>query len=147
MRPELDEVGISVICEYMQWDVRDEYAPNRLVDRLFELCPNAEEYLLFVSAFGQFAQVHKEDVLRSVRAIVTRFHDNRQLRVAWIEPSMKGNRGWIPNLISMFKNLLHGRGTAREHPAPVSFAWRHPFTDASIQGTAHIISCDRMPDA
>ena len=144
VKPPLADVGIRLTQEYAEWDAREDYSTSRLMDAWLRRSDGCEAYLVFVSAFGGFAQDHLPVVQTAIRDILVRFHDDRQLLVAWIEPGMKANARWFPKLTELFQRLVRGRGAARGHDVEVKFRWRHPFTAASIQGSVQIISCDRL---
>jgi SAM-dependent methyltransferase len=144
LKPGLTDVGIRVIEGYSEWDVTDDYSTSRLMDTWLRQAGVCEAYLVFVSAFGGFAQDHLPNVQTAIRDILVRFHDDRQLLVAWIEPAMKANRKWFPPLTEMLYRLFRGRGETRGHSTEVQFRWRHPFTEESIPGSVQVISCDRL---
>jgi SAM-dependent methyltransferase len=144
VRAPLADVGIRLTEEYSEWDVTDDYSTARLMDTWLTRSSGCEAYLVFVSAFGGFAQDHFTSVQTAIRDILVRFHDDRQILVVWIEPAMRANTRWFPKLTELFTRLFRGRGEARGHGPEVKFQWRHPFTAASISGSVQLISCDKL---
>ena len=139
----LADVGIRMTYTHMDWDAADGYSTARLMDAWFAQAGNSEAFLVFVSAFGAFTQKNMPVVRTALRDILVRFHDDKQLLVSWIEPSMGGMGKWYTPLLEMFIGLFTGRGSATGHDTEVKFDWRHPFTDAPITGSAKLIACDR----
>lgn len=143
VRPALAASGIMLTYEHEAWDAKDGYATSRLMDKWLAQPKKPETYLVFVSAFGAYTEKNLPVVQEAMKLILYRFHDDRQLYVAWIEPQMIGLRRWLAPIIEVLTYLFSSRGSAKGHGPEVRFDWRHPFTNASITGSARVIACDR----
>jgi len=127
----------------MEWDVTDGYSTARLMEAWFKQAGESEAFLVFISAFGAFTEKNRPVVETAIRDIMVRFHDDKQLIVAWIEPSLKGTSRWMGPILELLIGFFKGRGRANSHDAEVKFDWRHPFTKESITGSAKLIGCNR----
>jgi hypothetical protein len=143
IQADLAGAGIILTYEHMHWDANDGFSTARLMDKWLQQPNNPETYLVFVSAFGAYTERNLPLVQDAMKAILYRFHDDKQLYVAWIEPEMKGLLKWFTPVVDLFKYVFSRRGSATGHDPGVKFYWQHPFTNVKISGSARVIACER----
>lgn len=142
LRPGLADVGIRVLWQHADWNVSDVFSTSRLVDQWFNICPNEEEYMVFVSAFSGFADKNLEVVLTTFHNIMGRFHSKPCL-LFWVEPGMNLSTRVLKAITEWFTRLFSGSFVQRSATTTKGFVFRHPFTDERINGRAQVRSFKR----
>jgi hypothetical protein len=136
-RGQLERVGMRLRWEHSHWDITDPFSTAALIDAWFRLCPDCEEYLVFVSAFSRYAAKNTDPVLQAVRDIAVRFHD-KTLVIAWIEPITNESKRFVPRLWDALAKLFSW-STKNESDPMEEFEYLHPFTDEVIKGRARVL--------
>ena len=140
--PHLEEAGIRVDVKYHHWDVMDPFSTAKLVDTWLAECPNADDHLVFVSAFSGFADKHTDITLRAVDLIVSRFH-SKPFILTWIEPTMKPSKRVLERLAKWLTDWFAGALSLRSSKIERNFFYKHPFTAERIPGRVQVRSYKR----
>lgn len=139
----LAKLGISIIWEYMAWDVTDPFSTAALMDRWLAFAPESEEYLVFISAFSGFAASNAEAVMQGVRDITVRLH-SKMFLLAWIEPIMKKSERLFEKVVGFLSSLFRGRPVTGCQPLEEEFRYGHPFTDQVLPGRARVVRFEKV---
>jgi len=142
LAPSFSSVGIRLSWHYSAWDVTNVFSTSRLVDQWFDVCPNDEEYMVFVSAFSGFADTNREIVLNAFHSIVGRFHSKPCLMI-WVEPAMKLSTRVLKWIGEWFTHWFGSGGVEREATETKEFFFKHPFTDERIRSHVQVRSFSR----
>lgn len=136
--PRLEEFGIRIRTEYQDWDATNPFSTTSLMDHWFELCPESEVYVVFISAFSGFMAKNTEVVLEAVRDMAKRLH-SKPFHIAWIEPMTNDSRKVLPKVWGLLSGLFGLSAKGKDTEPSEEFDFLHPFTSEVIRGRARVL--------
>lgn len=141
LQPVLSSVGIQVNLTTQLWDGKKPDSTASLVDVLFEVSPDAEEFLIIIANFSGQAGITFPAFERSFQHIHERFHE-KPCTTMWVEPIMKGADTFMGKVRRMFDSISWFSGN-QEKPIQHIYDWFHPFQQRRYRCTMMIHRYER----
>jgi len=146
LQPQLAETGIRVLCRYEHWDVNNRLSTTKLMKRFMELYPGAEDTVILVSAFSEFASQGNENterVMEAVSDIIKATYD-RSPALAWVEPLTKDATSFLGKLKKTVLGVLGHSDRKLPEGVGEEFRYQHPFNDHIATGRVQILPIEKI---
>jgi len=147
MKPRLEELGIHLSWDVIDWDGTSSDSTAKLVDEFFSLAGSAEELIVSISNFSGALGTNEafDQFSASFDQIVSRMH-NRTATIAWIEPKdfNKAKKTFmlvIAYLVKSFADLFKSQKSTQ--PQSANYDMRDPMTQKVFQTGVAVLQLRR----